>query len=92
MATIRDIAKHTGVSPAAVSRVVNGLIGYSHETRERVEDVVRKLSYETDFLARGLKTRQTSVIGLLAPMVSHALASQVMQGVEKEAQERAATP
>jgi DNA-binding LacI/PurR family transcriptional regulator len=28
------------------------------------------------------------VIGLLAPMVSDALASQVMQGVEEEAQER----
>ena len=50
--------------------------------------MVKSLSYETDYLARGLKTRQTSVIGLLAPMVSDALASQVMQGVEEEAQER----
>jgi hypothetical protein len=56
--------------------------------RERVEDAVRKLSYETDHLARGLKTRQTCVIGLLAPMVSDALTSQVMLGVEEEAQER----
>jgi DNA-binding LacI/PurR family transcriptional regulator len=81
--TIRDVAKHAGVS-----RVVNGLVGYSDETRERVETAVKSLSYETDYLARGLKTRQTSVIGLLAPMVSDALASQVMQGVEEEAQER----
>jgi DNA-binding LacI/PurR family transcriptional regulator len=86
--TIRDVAKHAGVSPATVSRVVNGLVGYSDETRERVETAVKSLSYETDYLARGLKTRQTSVIGLLAPMVSDALASQVMQGVEEEAQER----
>jgi DNA-binding LacI/PurR family transcriptional regulator len=55
---------------------------------ERVETAAKSLSYETDYLARGLKTRQTSVIGLLAPMVSDALASQVMQGVEEEAQER----
>ena len=88
MVTIRDVAKHAGVSPATVSRVVNGLVGYSDETRERVETAVKSLSYETDYLARGLKTRQTSVIGLLAPMVSDALASQVMQGVEEEAQER----
>jgi DNA-binding LacI/PurR family transcriptional regulator len=88
VATIRDVAKHDGVSPATVSRVVNGLVGYSDETRERVENAVKSLSFETDFLARGLKTRQTSVIGLLAPMVSDALASQVMQGVEEEAQER----
>lgn len=70
---------HAGVSPATVSRVVNGLVGYSDETRERVEDAVRKLSYETDSLARGLKTLQTSVIGLLAPMMSDALAPRVMQ-------------
>ena len=37
MVTIRDVAKHAGVSPATVSRVVNGLVGYSNETRERVE-------------------------------------------------------
>jgi DNA-binding LacI/PurR family transcriptional regulator len=86
--TIRDVAKHAGVSPATVSRVVNGLVGYSDETRERVETAVKSLSYETDYLARGLKTPQTSVIGLLAPMVSDALASQVMRGVEEEAQER----
>jgi multiple sugar transport system permease protein len=59
--TIRDVAKHAGVSPATVSRVVNGLVGYSDETRERVETAVKSLSYETDYLARGLKTRQTSV-------------------------------
>lgn len=88
MATIRDVAKHAGVSPATVSRVVNGLVGYSEETRQRVEDAVVQLNYETDFLARGLKTRQTSVIGLLAPMVSDALASQVMRGVEEAARER----
>lgn len=88
MATIRDVAELAGVSPATVSRVVNGLVGYSEETRVRVESAVKSLNYETDYLARGLKTRQTSVIGLLAPMVSDALTSQVMQGVEIEAQER----
>jgi DNA-binding LacI/PurR family transcriptional regulator len=86
--TIRDVAVHATVSPATVSRVVNGLPGYSDETPERVETAVKSLSYETDYLARGLKTRQTSVIGLLAPMVSDALASKAMQGVEEEAQER----
>jgi LacI family transcriptional regulator len=65
--TIRDVAVHAGASQATGSRVVNGLLGYSDETPERVETAVKSLSYETDYLARGLKTRQTSVIGLLAP-------------------------
>ncbi|WP_299166283.1 LacI family DNA-binding transcriptional regulator [uncultured Arthrobacter sp.] len=87
MTTIRDVAKDAGVSAATVSRVVNGLLGYSEETRQRVEEAVLRLNYETDFMARGLKTRQTSVIGLLAPMVSDALASEVMRGVEEAARE-----
>lgn len=61
MVTIRDVAQHAGVSPATVSRVVNGLTGYSDQTRTRVETAVTALNYETDSLARGLKTRQTEV-------------------------------
>jgi DNA-binding LacI/PurR family transcriptional regulator len=48
----------------------------------------KSLSYEMDHPTRGLKTRQTSVIGLPASVVSGALASQVMPGVEEEVQER----
>jgi DNA-binding LacI/PurR family transcriptional regulator len=58
--TIRDVAKHAGVSPATVSRVVNGLVGYSDETRERVESAVKSLSYETDYLARASRAGRPS--------------------------------
>jgi LacI family transcriptional regulator len=85
MVTIRDVARYAGVSPATVSRVVNGLAGYSADTRDRVEGAVAALNYEPDTLARGLKTKQTEVIGVLAPLVSDALASEVMSGVESAA-------
>ena len=85
MTTIRDVARVAGVSPATVSRVVNGLIGYSAETQRRVEEAIATLNYEPDTLARGLKTKQTAVIGVLAPVVSDALASEIMSGVEAAA-------
>jgi len=88
MATIRDVARHAGVSPATVSRVVNGLVGYSAATQQRVEQAILALNYEPDSLARGLKMKQTSVIGVLAPVVSDALASEVMSGVESAARSR----
>ncbi|WP_104191115.1 LacI family DNA-binding transcriptional regulator [Cryobacterium sp. Y82] len=88
MATIRDVARYAGVSPATVSRVVNGLVGYSLATQKRVEGAILALDYEPDTLARGLKTKQTSVIGVLAPLVSDALASEVMTGVENAARQR----
>lgn len=85
MATIRDVARVAGVSPATVSRVVNGLAGYSAETRRRIEETIETLGYEPDTLARGLRTKQSSVIGVLVPVVSDALASEVMSGVESAA-------
>ncbi|GAB2452838.1 LacI family transcriptional regulator [Conyzicola lurida] len=88
MTTIRDVARVAGVSPATVSRVVNGLVGYSAETQRRVEEAVESLGYEPDSLARGLKTKQTAVIGVLAPLVSDALASEIMSGVESAARLR----
>ncbi|PJJ71635.1 LacI family transcriptional regulator [Diaminobutyricimonas aerilata] len=87
MTTIRDVARHAGVSPATVSRVVNGMPGYSSATRDRVTQAVAELGYEPDTLARGLKTMQSTMIGVLAPVVSDALASQVMSGVERAARE-----
>src|SRR3954454_1186164 len=87
VATIRDVARHAGVSAATVSRVVNGLPGFSAATEERVRAAVSELGYEPDTLARGLKTMQTAVIGVLAPVVSDALASEVMSGVESATRE-----
>ncbi|WP_431799581.1 LacI family DNA-binding transcriptional regulator [Microbacterium kunmingense] len=91
MATIRDVARHVGVSPATVSRVINGVPGFSAHTRERVEAAVAELGYEPDTLARGLRTMQSAVIGVLATAVSDALASQVMSGVESAARSRGYT-
>lgn len=88
MTTIRDVARVAGVSPATVSRVVNGLGGFSGATKARVEDAAAALGYEPDTLARGLKTRQNPVIGVLTPVVSDALTSEILRGVEAAARAR----
>lgn len=85
MTTIRDVARAAGVSPATVSRVVNGLTGFSTATRRRVEEAAAALGYEPDTLARGLKTRQSAVVGVLTPVVSDALTSEILRGIEAAA-------
>ncbi len=85
MSTMREVAQRAGVSPATVSRVINGQGGYSAPTQNRVEEAIRQLNYQPDSLARGLKTTKSHVIGLLARRVSDALASEIMAGVEQEA-------
>ena len=44
-ATIDDVAKQSGYSPATISRVVNGFQGVSPDVRAEVEEAVRKLGY-----------------------------------------------
>lgn len=63
--TMVEIARRTNLSPATVSRVLNGKgVGFiSAATRQRVLDVARELGYEPNRLARGLVTGRTQVMG-----------------------------
>lgn len=63
-ATIREVAKATGLSPAAVSYALRGL-QVSEETIERVRRVAAELGYEADPIARALASGRTGMIGLL---------------------------
>ncbi|WP_371783529.1 LacI family DNA-binding transcriptional regulator [Streptosporangium subroseum] len=63
-ATIREVAKATGLSPAAVSYALRGL-QVSEETIERVRQAADELGYEADPIARALASGRTGMIGLL---------------------------
>jgi LacI family transcriptional regulator len=56
MATIKDVAKKAGVSPATVSRIINGDKTYktTDETRDRVWKIVRELNYVPNQAAKSL--------------------------------------
>lgn len=62
--SIYDIAKFSGVSPAAVSYVINGVNKVSDETRRRVLAAINELGYVPDHNARTLSTVRSHLIGL----------------------------
>ena len=66
MATIKDVAKHAGVSIATVSRVLNGTAKVSDETQRRVQQSINTLGFEPDFLSRSWRTRVTHTIAAIA--------------------------
>ena len=70
-ATIKDIARASGVSIATVSRVINGTAPVLPETRQRVEEAIRKQDYTPNALAKGLVSRRTSSIGVTIPDISN---------------------
>ncbi len=65
--TLRDVARHAGVSPTAVSFAYNAPHQLSHTTREHILDTAESLGYQPHPVARTLATGRTNAIGLLVP-------------------------
>jgi LacI family transcriptional regulator len=70
--TQADVGRLAGVSAATVSYVLNRASGQtiSAATRERVLDAVAQLDYRPNQQARGLRTRQTGVIGFVTDEIA----------------------
>lgn len=86
--TIRDIAAHTGVSVATVSRVLNGRPDVSERTRDVVLQYVREQGYSTNRTARGLVAGRTGLIGLALPFVHAAYFGLMVAGAAEALAER----
>jgi LacI family transcriptional regulator len=65
MTTINDVAKLANVSNATVSHVINKTRKVNPETIEKVQWAIRELNYRPNEMARGLKTGNSRLIGVL---------------------------
>lgn len=65
MVSMKDIAKHCGVSVATVSKALNGQRDIGGETRERICAAAAQLGYTANGAARALKTSRTYNLGVL---------------------------
>ncbi|MDO1529228.1 LacI family DNA-binding transcriptional regulator [Fulvimonas sp. R45] len=63
--TIKDVARHAGVSLKTVSRVINHEAAVRSETREKVERAIAQLGYRPDPSARSLRSTHSFAIGLV---------------------------
>ena len=72
--TLTTISERIGVSPATISRIVNGKADkyrISKETVDKVMAEVNRCNYTPSILAQSLRTNKTSTIGLMLPSVSN---------------------
>lgn len=65
---LETIAKLSKVSRSTVSRVINNHPNVNSSTRERVQEVIRKMNFQPNVAARGLAKGHTRVLGLVIPM------------------------
>mgnify|MGYP001313195237 CR=1 FL=1 len=80
--TIYDVAREAEVSMATVSRVVNGNTNVKPATRKKVLDVIDKLDYRPNAVARGLASKKTTTVGVIVPDVTNMYFSSLARGID----------
>lgn len=78
---INDVAEYAGVSLATVSRVINGK-KVKKETKEKVEEAIKKLNYTPNFMASSLQRTKSNMILIIVPEISNPYYSAILEGVE----------
>lgn len=71
MSSIKEIAKHVGVSPASVSIYLNNkeTNRVSRETKDRIEQAVKDFNYHKNIFAMSLSTHESNLIGIIIPTI-----------------------
>ncbi len=82
-ATIRDVARHAGVSVATVSRVLTGSRTVSPELVERVNEAARALGYRHNAVARALRRGTTNTVGMIVPEIGNPFFPAIVEAVER---------
>ena len=88
MLKIKDVADAAGVSTATVSRVLANKPHVRKEVKARVLDVVRELKYRPNRVARSLRSRKSTIIGLIVSDIENPFFHQVSRAVEDAAHEQ----
>ena len=80
--TIYDVAREANVSMATVSRVVNGNPNVKPATRKKVLEVIDRLDYRPNAVARGLASKKTTTVGVIIPDVSNMFFASLARGID----------
>lgn len=83
--TLEDVAAHSGVSTATVSRVINASGPVSKEVEERVRQVIEELGFAPRRKRTKARTKPTTII-CIAPEFLNPSNSQILTGIQEEAE------
>jgi LacI family transcriptional regulator len=86
--SLKDVARHLGVSVALVSYVVNGKereARVSIEMAAKIRKTLTDLNYQPNLIAKSLKSGKTNTIGLIVADISNPFFSSIARIIEDEA-------
>lgn len=85
--TLKDIGKEVGVSATTVSRALNNKPDISYQVKQKIKEVAERLGYSPNALARSLKAKKTSSIGVLIADIADPFFAPIVKGIENTARQ-----
>jgi LacI family transcriptional regulator, kdg operon repressor len=81
--TMADVAKLAGVSKSTVSQFLNKRFEYMGEkTKLKIEEAIEELGYQPNFIARSLKQKRTSMVGIIVANITHYFSTEISRAIE----------
>jgi LacI family transcriptional regulator len=81
--TVKDIARHAGVSPATVSLVLRKSPLVADVTRARIESSIDTLGYVYHRAAANLRTRLTHTVGMIVCEITNPFYAELTAGIDE---------
>lgn len=81
--TLRDVARLAGVSPATVSRILNGTAAVADDKRKAVESAIAQLGFKPNLAARGLRGGSSMTIGILTQEMESPHFTAAIKGIDE---------
>ena len=88
MVTIKDVARECNVSIATVSNVINGKKKVSEATHRQVIEVIERLNYTPNAVAKNLKSKRTNTLGIIVEDITVFCAPGILDGITKCCEEK----
>lgn len=81
-ATMKDIARETGLGLATISKYLNGG-NVRDANRAAIDAAIKKLDYHINEYARGLKSNHSRTIGIVIPELSNVFVTEIITHLEE---------
>ena len=86
--TIKDVARHAGLSVGTVSMALNNSSRIADETKEAVRKAVTELGYRANPFGRFLSTNTSLSIGCLVPDLTNPFYGQLLESIQGEVEKK----
>lgn len=80
--TLQEVADAAGVSPATVSRFLNGTAKVAEDKRKVIERIIEEMNYKPNRVAQSLKMGSSRTIGVLTQSLESGYFNKTMTGIE----------